>query len=164
MKAGILTWYDVLNYGSVFQAYALQEAIKENGVNVEILLHDRKMPDYYGNKLSDKSPMGVLHWLRNQTPSRAKYRKETKSKFESFVDFRNKFLNTQNHYSSIDADVVVIGSDQIFDINGMYYPFQFGGNVSCENINTYAPCFGETTYEKLITSPYYEEISENIKN
>jgi len=163
MKAGILTWYDVLNYGSAFQAYALQEILKENGTDAEILLHDRKMPDYFGNKIKDKSPLGLLRWLRNQTPARAKYRKETKTKFDSFIEFRNEYLNIKNHYSNTDADVVFIGSDQIFDINGMYYPFQFGGNVSCEKINTYAPCFGETTYEKLIASPYYEEICNNIK-
>lgn len=163
MKAGILTWYDVLNYGSAFQAYALQELLKENGADAEILLHDRKMPDYFGNKLNEKSIIGILRWLRNQTPARSKYRKETKAKFDSFIEFRNDYLNITNHYSTTDVDVVFIGSDQIFDINGMFYPFQFGGNVSCEKINTYAPCFGETTYDKLIVSSHYEEICNNIK-
>ena len=163
MKAGILTWYEVLNYGSVFQAYAIQEVLKENGADAEILLHDRKIPDYFGNKIKDKSPLGLLRWLRNQTPARAKHRKETKIKFGSFIKFRNDFLNVNDHYSTTDADVVFIGSDQIFDINGMYYPFQFGGDVSCEKINTYAPSFGETTYDKLMCSPHFNEISDNIK-
>lgn len=163
MKAGILTWHDVLNYGSAFQAYALQEVLKENGAEAEILSHDRKMPDYYGNNLPSKSIKGVLRWLRNQTPARTKYRKETKAKFDSFIEFRNEYLNVKNHYLNADADVIYIGSDQIFDINGMYYPFQFGGDISCDKINTYAPSFGETTYEKLEQSPYFAEISENIK-
>lgn len=163
MKAGILTWHDVLNYGSAFQAYALQEVLKENGADAEILSHDRKLPDYYSNKLSIKSIKGVLRWLRNQTPARVKYRKETKTKFENFIKFRSEYLNVKNHYSNTDADVVYIGSDQIFDINGLYYPFQFGGDISCGKINTYAPSFGETTYEKLEQPPYFAEISENIK-
>lgn len=163
MKAGILTWYEVLNYGSVFQSYALQEILKENGANSEILLHDRKVPNYFSNKLNDKNIFGFLRWLRNQSPARTKNRKATKLKFDSFVDFRKKYLNIKNHFSNTDVDAVFIGSDQIFDINGMYFPFQFGGNISCDNINTYAPSFGETTYDRLVSSPFFEEISENIK-
>ena len=163
MKAGILTWYNVLNYGSAFQAYALQEFLKELGADAEILLHDRKMPNYFENKPYDKSIIGLLHWLRNQSPARIKNRKATKAKFNSFVNFRNKYLNVGSHYSSTDVDTVFIGSDQIFDINGIYYPFQFGGNINCNNICSYAPSFGETTYDKLISSPYFEEISQNIK-
>lgn len=163
MKSGILTWYEVLNYGSVFQAYALQEILKGCGADAEILLHDRKIPDYFGNKIEDKNPIGLLRWLRNQTPARAKYRKETKAKFDSFIEFRKKFLKIKNHYSNAAIDTAFIGSDQIFDINGMYYPFQFGKGINCKNINTFAPSFGETTYDKLISSPHFEEISENLK-
>ncbi len=164
MKVGILTWYDVLNYGSAFQAYALQELVRENGHEAEILTHDRKLPDYYKNKLKSKNLKGVLRWLRSQTPNRIKFRRATKQKYNNFVDFRNKNLNIGAHYSKTTADVTIIGSDQIFDINGLYYPFQFGKGISCSSISTYAPSFGETTLESLKTSPNYTEICDSIRN
>ena len=163
MKVGILTWYDVLNYGSFFQAYALQESLREMGHEAEILQHDRILPDYYDNKLTQASLSGVLRWLRNQSPNRRRNRRLTKEKYEAFYSAREDFLNIGAHYSEVNADVVLIGSDQIFDINGMYYPFQFGKGVSCSRIGTYAPSFGETTLERLRQSEHYEEIEESIR-
>lgn len=163
MKVGILTWYDVLNYGSIFQAYALQEVINGFGGSAEILKHDRVMPDYYGNRLKEKSFKGVLSWLRNQTPNRRKYRTEAHAKYDFFVAFRNEYLNITNHYSDTDVERVIIGSDQIFDINAMYFPFQFGTGISCDSISTYAPCFGETTLQHLKNHAYCNEICQNIK-
>ena len=37
MKIGILTFHCAHNYGAVLQAYALQEAVKELGYDVEII-------------------------------------------------------------------------------------------------------------------------------
>jgi hypothetical protein len=163
VKVGILTWYDVLNYGSVFQAYALQEKINELGASAQILRHDRVMPDYYGNKLESKNLKGYLKWLRNQTPNRRKNRAETHKKHDSFVAFRNEYLNVTMHYSETDVDRAIIGSDQIFDINGMYFPVQFGTGIPCESISTYAPSFGETTLEKLRENTRCSEICHRIK-
>lgn len=145
MKIGILTWHDVLNYGSAFQAYALQKTLIEYGNETYILSHDRKMPDYYSNKKQGKGIVGILRWLRNQTPNRRKNRLMTKRKCEGFQSFYQNELLIQEHYSSTTVDKVVIGSDQIFDIAAFYYPFQFGVGVSCTDINAYAPSFGETT-------------------
>lgn len=164
MKTAILTWHDVLNYGSAFQAYALQEIIKEQGEEAEVLIHDRKLPEYFSNKLKDRTPIGLLRWLRNQTPARRSFRNATKKKYNSFVAFRNQYLNCKTHFSKTDADRVVIGSDQIFDINGLYYPWQFGKGIPCGNINTYAPSFGETTLQTLEKSPHYQEICESIRS
>lgn len=164
MKVGILTWYDVLNYGSAFQAYALQESVKSLGCDVEILQHDRILPDYFSNKLKDKSIIGILKWFRNQTPSRSKNRHLTKRKYKKFERFRNEYLNVGSRFDECKDDCVLIGSDQIFDINGMYYPFQFGKGISCEKVGVYAPSFGETTYEKVRESDYYDEIVESINN
>lgn len=163
MKVGILTWYDVLNYGSFFQAYALQETLKEMEYEVEILRHDRVLPDYYGNRLTQRDLVGILKWLRNQSPNRSRNRRHTKVKCDTFNSAREKYLSVGAHFSKTDADCVLIGSDQIFDINGMYYPFQFGGGVSCSHIGTYAPSFGETTLECLRQSEHYGEIVESIR-
>lgn len=163
MKIGILTWYDVLNYGSFFQAYALQETLKEMGYEVEILRHDRVLPDYYGNRLTQRDLTGVLKWIRNQSPNRSRNRRFTKEKYDIFYTSRERYLNIGAHFSETDADEVLIGSDQIFDINGLYYPFQFGKGITCNKIGTYAPSFGETTMECLRHSEHYGEIVESIR-
>lgn len=164
MKIGILTWFDVLNYGSVFQAYALQEQLKKLGSNVVILKHDRIIPNYYGNTLKEKSFIGLAKWIRNQSPNRVIYRSQTREKFKLFDEFKKNYLNVENHYSKTDSDIVLLGSDQIFDINSEYYPFQFGKGISCSNISTYAPCFGETTFNKLTEFYAYNEIVDSIKS
>ena len=163
MKVGILTWYDVLNYGSAFQAYALQKYIVSLGYQVEVLRHGRTLPDYYGNGLKGKSIKDVMIWLRNQTPRRIKARNSTKKKCEVFQQFRDMYLEVGVNFYETKADVVIIGSDQIFDINAMYYPFQFGCGVPCSYISTYSPSFGETKLEKLLSSPHYQEIAESIR-
>ena len=163
MNIGILTWFDVLNYGSAFQAYALQEVLRNQGFEVEILRHDRVLPDYYGNKIRGRRIKHYIEWLRNQTPRRIKYRIETKKKYDAFEQFRSNYLNVGSHYSNASDDIIIIGSDQIFDINGMYYPFQFGGGISSKIISTYVPSFGETTYKNLQLSENSHEIKENIK-
>ncbi len=164
MKTGILTWYDVLNYGSAFQAYALQKTVEDLGGTGEILIHDRILPDYYENRLKSKDIMGVLKWIRNQSPNRRKYRSTTKAKSKKFKEFYNDYLNIGAKYCETDSDFVLLGSDQIFDVKDMFYPFQFGGDVSCDSISTYAPCFGETTYEKLCNHPNFEQIKSLCQN
>ncbi len=160
MKVGILTWYDVLNYGSAFQAYALQKSVEELGLSGEILIHDRKLPDYYGNRLKTKDIKGVLKWIRNQTPNRRKYRATTKAKSKKFYKFYDEYLNVGSRYCKTDSDFVLLGSDQIFDVKDMFFPFQFGGDVTCDSISSYAPCFGETTYETICKNSHFEEIKE----
>lgn len=164
MRIGILTWFDVLNYGSVFQAYALQECVKSMGNTVEILRHDRVLPKYYANELGSISFVNIVKWLRNQSPGRVRYRTTTKKKYAAFESFRDEYLNIGSHYSNAHDDAVLIGSDQVFDINGFYYPFQFGQGIDSKSISTYAPSFGETTAETLEESGHYSEIISNIKS
>lgn len=163
MKIGILTWYDVLNYGSVFQAYALQECVKNMGNAVEILRHDRVLPKYYANNLESANLSSIVKWLRNQSPRRVRYRTNTKKKCVNFQTFRDEYLNVGSHYSTAHDDTILIGSDQIFDINGLYYPFQFGQGINSNSISTYAPSFGETSTEMLLESEHHDEIISNIK-
>ena len=162
MKIGILTWWDVLNYGSAFQAYALQQSIEQLGAETEILIHDRPMPDYGGNHLLERSMKGLIAWMRNQSPRRRWNRRLTREKLEKFRAFHRQYLRIGDHYSTTRADRVIIGSDQILDIDYFYYPFQFGKGVPSPFIGTYAPCFGETTWESLQKNQAFDEICSSI--
>lgn len=57
-KIEIITLHRARNYGSILQAYALQEYIKENGFEVELI-------DYYPERYHTK---GLLKRLKNKSP------------------------------------------------------------------------------------------------
>lgn len=163
MKIGILTWYEVVNYGSFFQTYALQEYIKSLGHTVEVLRNDRIIQDPYKVNSAYAGGKRWFSWLRNQTPNRRNNRKYARKKTDVFMAFQKQYLNCGAHFSETDADRVLIGSDQIFDVKEFYYPFQFGAGISCDRISTYAPSFGETTLEQLKTNGNYSEIAQSIQ-
>ena len=44
MRIGLVTWYEVANYGSALQAYALQRLISDAGYESTILRHSVHEP------------------------------------------------------------------------------------------------------------------------
>lgn len=46
--AGIITIHDIINYGSIFQAFATQEVFSATGLNVEII--DYRYPNVFHNR------------------------------------------------------------------------------------------------------------------
>lgn len=165
MKVGILTWYDVRNYGSVFQAYALQEYIKQLGHDCVILQHDRAKTLKLPEKTKVKTIKDALKWIRNQTPNRKLNKKSELDKQNSFEVFRTKYLSIGDSYDrESNLDCVIIGSDQIFDIKYFFYDFQFGHGINCSNVSAYAPCFGETVLEGLDKSSNYNSVKKGLNN
>jgi len=145
MKVGILTWYDVINYGSVLQAYALQQMIRRAGHETVILRHDREIPRRSTKGQQIHSFTDLPRWLRDQTPNRRRNRRLERAKECKFLAFREKYLHIGGLFRDVaDLDCVVIGSDQIFDVKYFYHPFQFGHSVPCRDISAYAPSFGES--------------------
>ena len=165
MKTGILTWYDVTNYGSVFQAYALQQYILKSGNDCVILSHDRIIPHVKENKLSAISIKDLLVWLRNQTPNRVINRKRELRKYKNFLSFRQKFLIVGDMYDKEkNLDIVFIGSDQMFDIKYFFYDYQFGNRVNSKMICSYAPSFGENKINDIENSKFYDSILNGLNN
>lgn len=113
-KAGIMTWFTYDNFGSLLQAYALQETIKTLNLDVEIINYQPKS----AYRIKENYGLKVLKKIRNKTQGR-KYKLPKNDKYN---EFRNKYLNigttawTDNELYQLNDryDVFVCGSDQIW--------------------------------------------------
>lgn len=130
MKAGIITFHKVNNYGAVLQAYALQKTILSLGWDCEII-------DYGRKNLRD-----VLLWQKNKItcflkgkPDRQGYsnmefinmvlttlffnNKEVADKFDSFREQQYHLSRAVNSDTVKDLnkeyDLIITGSDQVFN-------------------------------------------------
>lgn len=150
-SVGILTFHASHNYGSMLQAYALQQVIACMGYNCEIInfrpQRQKQMfrPDYCTGNLTER-----LKRLIVQYP----HIKETWRKYELFEKFlQNDLILSEQEYGTVEElkqgnlkyDYYISGSDQIwntdcFDFDMAYYlPFVRSGKLIA-----YAPSMGPT--------------------
>lgn len=131
MKVGIITFHASHNYGSMLQAYALQQTVISLGHDCDIINFRTQrqrqgyLPFYCGRRLRGK--IKALLFPRMAWERRNKYRM-----FESFL--RDNYTLSQSEYhtnadlcnAEMDYDVYISGSDQIwntscFDFDWAYY-------------------------------------------
>lgn len=155
MKIGIMTFHWATNYGAVLQAYCLQEYLKDQGHDVEIINYKLKRYD-----------MSFWNYFKHPTNWK-RYKKYgiLKRKEELIDAFRSKFLNCSKRFYStaqlqsanMDYDVLISGSDQV--LNTSYtmeaedkptsaYFLGFG-DENTKRIG-YAVSFGCTEYPKIV--------------
>lgn len=137
MKVGILTCHAAYNYGSVLQAYALQEAVRSLGYDCEIIDYrpfwfDSYRVLYWENPFKSSLRMFVRIFVKNIynllcVPIRIK----RKRKFERFM----KRAMDMSHWRGADGrdipknyDVYLVGSDQVWNpmIFGDSLPYYMG--------------------------------------
>lgn len=125
MKKKILTitFNHAYNFGSVLQAYALQEFVKKI-FNDEV---DYKIIDYYPEIQKEyyrifKKNLSLKNFLKNLLSlfyySKIKRRKE---KFEKFINSRCRVTRTYSNRNELlanipEADVYISGSDQLWNV------------------------------------------------
>lgn len=108
MKIAIITIHNITNFGSVFQAYALQKYLCEQGHDVKIINYN---PPYFRRR-SVKSMIGIALNF-------GAYRRR-KKKFDDFV-YGNMFLTREiRTYEElcamqIDSVVYIAGGDQLWN-------------------------------------------------
>lgn len=150
-SVGILTFHASHNYGSMLQAYALQQTVLSMGYKCEIINfrseRQKQMfrPDYYTGNLVER-----LKRLIVQFP----HIKEAICKYELFEKFlQNDLFLSKQEYTTVEElergdlkyDYYISGSDQIwntdcFDFDIAYYlPFVHFGKLIA-----YAPSMGPT--------------------
>lgn len=112
MKIGILTFHWATNYGAVLQCYALQEYLREQGHDVEVINYKPWHFDFWNRYI--RRP-----WLlKNLRRDLIAHKKE-----QQLVIFRSHYLNqTKRYYTSkqmteakLNYDVVISGSDQVLN-------------------------------------------------
>ena len=151
MKLGIVTYYDVTNYGAVLLAYAMQKYFEIMGIKAEFLRYRRIKAIPNQPSLFDR--------LRRMLPNARKAALAEKNKSKAFADFRLQYLNVGQEYQyASDLDALVIGSDQIFDCTHEFNDYQFGINAPCEKVIAYAPSFGEVRVSSLSELPHRQEL------
>ncbi len=118
MKIGILTFHCAANYGAVFQTYGLQEALK--GLGHEVFIVDYR-PEYllkpyrpfkFCYQTSDSVFTNLKHFVRRYllvNPTRRK-------RLKLFEKFEQKQLHICSISSVPELDVLVFGSDQIWNV------------------------------------------------
>ena len=132
---GILTFVKVGNYGAELQAFALSKVLQLRGIHAETIdcsIKDVKI-DGYENRLVKKSLISVIKNLIvsvvNFATSMVYYKRKRLKKraFEQFYsDYMsfsgNKIKSFNDLYSSsFHYDVVIVGSDQVWNYS---YPFK----------------------------------------
>lgn len=167
-KAGIISMQRIFNYGSFLQAYALKQILKELGCKVEFV-------DYHVGKclVSSEQKTGISRKISKVTEV-LKYKAPLKEKIK-FIKYKKNYAGnyyrylgiTENMNYSPELDLLVIGSDEVFNCvqdntNVGFSPELFGKNNKAERVITYAASFGNTTVEKLEKYNIKNEISEYL--
>lgn len=121
MKIGLLTIYQVPNYGSVLQAYATQELLKSMGHDAKIIRYDYFNKRYYkargfGPSLRERFyPFKALLLPKCKSAVLQRFRYKN-------LNFTKSFSNIKSleEYDWSDYDAFVVGSDQVWNTTFLY--------------------------------------------
>lgn len=176
-KIGIVTaWWCYENYGQILQCYALQRCLIKKGHEPFLIKY---IPSYKDRNIWNfiKSPNRLISAFirclkRNRLQEKLVNKRALEKKIlRDFDGFRSEYIiGTPEIYysynqldkSEINADVFIVGSDQIwryFPLNDDGLPFFLNfGNVDAIRIS-YAPSFGSAE----ISKKYYDFILPLMK-
>lgn len=160
MKVGIITFHRAVNYGAVFQAYALCRYINDLGIECKIIDYRcTEIEDIYKPKISYNNIKEFLLDI-------LQYRKR-KIKQIAFEKFINKNIPLIDFDNSNLLDILITGSDQVWNYKITNFDKNYFLYFSKSNQKkiSYAACIGITEisseikeeYEKLLSS--FDEIS-----
>lgn len=176
MKIGIITFHRAENFGAVLQCYALQEFLKSQGHDVEIVDY---RPDSIekGYKYFNVKYTGFIKFIKdiilNILPIFIKMKK--KAKYRKFRDQHFNLSRPAFDSSQIDDkyDALICGSDQVWNlrltegIDSVYF-LDIPTNAkkiafSCSSENKDYPRFDEekVKLEKMLSSFSYISVREN---
>lgn len=147
MKAGIVTWFQYKNYGTVLQAYALQKYINsKNLAECELINYIPKK--LWGYRLRVEPIVNkIKRETKIVTDDEKKYESSKNEKFNKFISeniklsrkIQNKeeLKETNNIY-----DMFICGSDQIWNKYNPFYYLRFVNDNKFKA--SYAPSFGRS--------------------
>lgn len=154
MKIGILSMHRIINTGSFLQAYALKKMLERNG---EVSFLDIENPNNIKGMYTPYSPF----WKRKIKLFIWRIKKKDVDYFHSkrwdmfvYELFEELGFGLEYHTSSKGYDLVIVGSDEVFNCTQEdSYWFGdmtfFGEGIESDFIATYAASFGYTTLERL---------------
>lgn len=153
MKIGILTHHFIANFGAFLQAYALQEALKKEFPNDDVMIIN-----YIHLKHSIINNGGWFRYYVNRESIWAWWEKKKlpftfwKARHEhmqlSHLCYSAKGVNKE-HF-----DVIVVGSDEVWNFSDPKSDaaIKFGAGLDCKHLISYAPSVGNSTADDV---PHY---------
>ncbi len=177
MKVGIMSMQRIINYGSFLQAYGLKKTIESLGHEVTFVDYNVGVPlTSDSNSTSEQS--SKLSRVMNLLLS-SNYRKKRNNQIcenQAFGIFYRMFQKewlpilgiTEERICNPELDVLVIGSDEVFNCvqanPDVGYSLElFGKNNNAKKLISYAASFGSTTLEKLDQYGKSDEIAGYLK-
>lgn len=153
MNVGIVTGYRIVNYGSVLQAYATQQAINSLGYETKLIRFENSERDLFRYLGILRNLCSIYHWnlriekIRSRKNRATEPSKGRKEKFLSFIE--NNMIETvplKGGRALVEEcrnfEVLVAGSDQIWHPSNRplhYFTLDFASNI--KKIS-YASSFG----------------------
>lgn len=170
---GIMSMHRIFNYGSTLQAYALRRLLEKvtRDDNVSFV-------DYAPGRplVSDPSEM------TGATVARALVKARKYGSVDARLKDKLRFLNHKRRYGarylsligvtsernySLDLDLEVIGSDEVFNCvqsnaNVGFSPDLFGIDSPARSVVSYAASFGNTTLDKINKAGVRTEVAHGL--
>lgn len=155
-RVGIVTWYWG-NYGSILQAYALQQAVIGLGFNTEVIRHHvtGRIGTQIRYRLMHQGFVPTVRYYSNRVCAKLasdKNRGEIETRNRAFERFlRDNMLfsceeyGNSDYYSCNGYDYYICGSDQIWNPNTTFFSdFYWLGFVKDGKKIAYAPSMGSS--------------------
>ncbi len=170
-KIGVLTFHRALNYGAVFQTYALNKVLNDKGYDTEVI-------DYYSNDVYGFDYKGIFEFSDNERfylkPLKIFKRlillpktNKRRLRFKSFVNKNikiSKKINDKDELKLLSKqyDYLITGSDQVWNAkitndDSSVYNLSFFDNA---NKISYSASLGEDNPGKKVI----EKLKKDIKD
>jgi hypothetical protein len=143
MKVGILTFHEGLNHGAYLQAFATMRMLQAMGHEVEIINYKNRQ--HWLNE--DMRP-----WLKYRRPVRFidRFKKQMAFSRDHGLFVRTSFTTKPEDVRNLGFDVVVVGSDCVWNYKTFGYDDLYFGGLNARRIISYAPSFGWVNAEENI--------------
>lgn len=170
-KVGIITFHASHNYGSMLQAYALQETVLGMGCECEIInFRTEQQREFYRPIFSRGSFVDRLKCSLFYAPYLSSWKKKHQL-FEKFI--KERYHLSQKEYTTLeeleqadlDYDIYVSGSDQIWNTSALdfdwAYFLPFAGN---SRRVAYAPSMGPLPHQLTFSKEMTVKTAELLKS
>lgn len=137
MKIGILTIYNAYNFGCYLQVYAMQNTLTQMGHEVDVL---------------DCSNKNLFQRLKHRyPPARSLAKTVYKQKLARTYRKAWKKLNIKRFAPENGYDVLIVGSDEVWNLNGKFEHWKeyLGMGCGTARIIGYAPSIGYCSPDEL---------------
>ena len=170
-KVGIITFHASHNYGSMLQAYALQQTVLGMGCECEIInFRTERQQEFYRPIFSRGSFIDRLKRSLFYAPYLSSWKKKHQL-FEKFI--KERYHLSQKKYTTLeeleqadlDYDIYVSGSDQIWNTSALdfdwAYFLPFAGN---SRRVAYAPSMGPLPHQLTFSKEMAVKTAELLKS